>query len=324
LLDENGNIIATTTTDENGEYLFDSLTAGTYEVQFIAPDGSDFTTPNTTDDADDSDAAEDGKTGPVVIDTSLPEGNPGRDNRDVDAGIITECVKPVLTAGDVECSGTAYAVNFISSSTNVTASAGTVSGNKVVGIPLGTNVTITANEGVNCVSIITITGPTTCPATCTLPQLSAGQPLCEGTTYSVSFTTDKGTVTTTAGTISGNTITGIPLGTSVTVTATDGECISEVSVSSPSNCNGSICENPRITLSAPVCADDTYSVNFILDALASISTTSGIIGDGVITDIPSGTFIMITVSYPDCSDKMVGVSPPICRSPEFDLAIRKD
>jgi len=83
LKDENGNIIATTTTDENGFYEFTNLTPDTYSVQFILPDGSEFSPLNAGgDEATDSDAdpAMDGMTATVTL-TS------GENNEDLDAGI---------------------------------------------------------------------------------------------------------------------------------------------------------------------------------------------------------------------------------------------
>ncbi|MEZ4984505.1 MAG: SdrD B-like domain-containing protein [Saprospiraceae bacterium] len=50
LLDENGNVVQTTTTDGDGGYVF-TVTPGTYSVEFVAPDGTIFTTPNQGDDA---------------------------------------------------------------------------------------------------------------------------------------------------------------------------------------------------------------------------------------------------------------------------------
>ena len=51
------NFVATTTTDDNGYYLFSDLTPGDYYVEFIEPEGYDFTLQNQgADDAVDSDA----------------------------------------------------------------------------------------------------------------------------------------------------------------------------------------------------------------------------------------------------------------------------
>ena len=81
LLDENGLIIATTTTDEDGMYLFDGLPPGKYIVEFEAPTGRIYTVPNTGDDATDSDAdPTTGRTGVIMLGL-------GDDDLDNDAGI---------------------------------------------------------------------------------------------------------------------------------------------------------------------------------------------------------------------------------------------
>ncbi|MEL7423596.1 MAG: SdrD B-like domain-containing protein, partial [Bacteroidota bacterium] len=55
LKDADGNVIATTVTDDNGEYYFLGLDPGTYSVQFVIPDGFDYTSSNQGDDALDND-----------------------------------------------------------------------------------------------------------------------------------------------------------------------------------------------------------------------------------------------------------------------------
>ena len=84
LLDDAGAIIATRTTDSNGNYLFIDLAPGTYRVSFMKstlPVGSKLTTANAGDDAADSDAnPADGLTGTYTL-------APGETNLTVDAGI---------------------------------------------------------------------------------------------------------------------------------------------------------------------------------------------------------------------------------------------
>ncbi len=88
LLNNAGAKIDSTVTDANGKYLFDSLVAGTYTVQFVKPAGLDLVTKDTGTDDKDSDANPvDGKSSPVTLDTTQPLGSPARDNRDVDAGL---------------------------------------------------------------------------------------------------------------------------------------------------------------------------------------------------------------------------------------------
>ncbi|MEN0002598.1 MAG: SdrD B-like domain-containing protein [Bacteroidota bacterium] len=82
LKDENGMIIATTTTDDDGMYLFLGLTPATYSVQFELPDGFDFTFEDNGDDALDNDAI--ASMNGMTINTTL---DPGEIDLTWDAGI---------------------------------------------------------------------------------------------------------------------------------------------------------------------------------------------------------------------------------------------
>ena len=89
LRNDQGAIISTTTTNANGNYLFAGLQPGTYSVCFVAPAGTQLTTPNAGgNDGTDSDAAlADGCTGPYVL-------APGDSNLTVDAGIVPIPTQP--------------------------------------------------------------------------------------------------------------------------------------------------------------------------------------------------------------------------------------
>lgn len=227
---------------------------------------------------------------------------------------ITDCcVAPSLTVGEITCLGANYSVTFYSSTTNITTSVGTINGNIITGIPLGTDVTITATgSGTTCMNTVTVIAPSTCPLNCSLPKLTLGQALCNGTTYSVSFTTDKGIVTTNVGTITGNSITNIPLGTDVIVTATDGTCISKVSTKSPASC--SIVSPPGISLSGPICSADgsTYALNFIATPGVTVMASAGTVGVNTITDIAAGTTVSITMKALGYPDKVIIIQAPTC------------
>ncbi|MEY3122044.1 MAG: hypothetical protein RI993_869, partial [Pseudomonadota bacterium] len=81
LLNNAGAIVATQTTDSNGNYLFTDLVPGTYSVEFVAPSGFEFTVKDSGADASDSDAdPATGKTGTYTLQS-------GDDNRTVDAGL---------------------------------------------------------------------------------------------------------------------------------------------------------------------------------------------------------------------------------------------
>ena len=89
LLDGSGNKLDSTTTSSLGKYLFDSLTSGTYTVEFKAPVGQQFTIKDAgIDDTKDSDVNPSGKTGTYTIDTTKPAGDPTRDITTVAAGLI--------------------------------------------------------------------------------------------------------------------------------------------------------------------------------------------------------------------------------------------
>jgi len=81
LLDANGAVLSTQSTNANGEYLFTDLAPGSYRVQFVTPDGYQLTTANGAADDVDSDAGAGGLTGTYVL-------NAGDANRTVDAGLV--------------------------------------------------------------------------------------------------------------------------------------------------------------------------------------------------------------------------------------------
>ena len=86
----------TTTTASNGQYVFNNLQAGTYNLIFVAPTGNAFSPANSCgNDYSDSDADAGGSTGNIV----LPAGTC---NNTVDAGVYDNCLN-VITAGTICC-----------------------------------------------------------------------------------------------------------------------------------------------------------------------------------------------------------------------------
>ncbi|MEJ8851345.1 SdrD B-like domain-containing protein [Variovorax rhizosphaerae] len=80
LLDSTGAVVATQTTNANGNYLFTSLVAGSYSVQVVGANGYVFTGKDLGADATDSDADASGKTGVYTLGV-------GQQNLTVDAGV---------------------------------------------------------------------------------------------------------------------------------------------------------------------------------------------------------------------------------------------
>ncbi|RZN78569.1 MAG: T9SS type B sorting domain-containing protein, partial [Winogradskyella sp.] len=221
-----------------------------------------------------------------------------------------------------------YSVSYITDGTTVTATAGTVDtvNNMVTDIPLGTDITITSSNGAGCDTTLDIIGPDTCPTDCVQPDLTVGQAVCDavgGTTYTVSYTENTGaTLVVTGGTDNGDgTITGT-LGTDISVTATNGTCVLSIAVLSPTACDDP-CENPAISIGGTSCAADgstTYDVTYTATVGATVTASAGTVTPGAITGIPTGTDVVLTVSFPGCpSDTVVNVPSRNCEFPDISL-----
>ncbi|MDP3418833.1 SdrD B-like domain-containing protein [Falsiroseomonas sp.] len=85
LLSTSGAVLATTTTDASGFYLFDGLRPGEYIVRFNTPSGHTATLRDVGDDASDSDAAANGRTGIITL-------GQGAVVMTIDAGFIPDLV----------------------------------------------------------------------------------------------------------------------------------------------------------------------------------------------------------------------------------------
>jgi len=241
-----------------------------------------------------------------------------QDDHDV-SGIELLCQQPTLTVGKPECdpgNGT-YSVTYYSNVANVISSSGTISGSKITGITLGTNVVITASNGMNCSQSLTVQSPANCPGTggCEYPELTVGQPICTGGGFwAVSYSTDTGIMGTTGGTVGANIITNIPIGTNITVSASNGFCISRINVGSPTNC-GVPCANSPITISGPVCETNgagSYKINFTVDAGTNVIASTGTLSSGMVTGIPSGVDLTLTVTTPGCDTRVIVIPAGDC------------
>ncbi len=226
------------------------------------------------------------------------------------------CTTPNLTVSGAVCNGATYQVSF-NSNGNVTASAGTVSGNTVSGIAIGINLVLTSTSINGCESTqTTVLSPSSCvnpPIGCTPPTISAGNGVCSGTgMYSVSVTASSGAIiSSTSGIVSGNSVTGIPLGTAVTITATSASCTNSVTVSSPTDCT-TPCALTAVSYSVGSCTSFTYNVSVTNPSVATITASAGTVTPTEIINIPVETNVTITATIPGCTAQVITLSAPVC------------
>ena len=289
--------------------------AGTYKINFTVDAGTNVIASTGT-------LSSGMVTGiPSGVDLTLTVTTPGCDTRVIviPAGDCAVCQRPTLTVGKPECdpgNGT-YSVTYYSNVANISSSSGTISGSKITGITLGANVVITASNGMNCSQSLTVQSPANCPGTggCEYPELTVGQPICTGGGFwAVSYSTDAGIMGTTGGTVGANIITNIPIGTNITVTSTNGNCVTNVNVNSPTNC-GVPCANSPITISGPVCESNgagTYKINFTVDTGTIVIASTGTLNAGMVTGIPSGVDLTLTVTTPGCDTRIIVVPAGDC------------
>ncbi|WP_173021620.1 hypothetical protein, partial [Lewinella sp. W8] len=246
--------------------------------------------------------------------------------------IIEDCCPdtPILSIGSVECvDALTFQYTFaVSEGATVSSLNGSVNGN-VVTVSLNTNDVLTAYNDITCDEVsLSVTSPLTCVIDCEQPDLTLGNAICAGGTYSVAFTETTGatiSVTPLLGgiVIGANLITGVPLGVDLVVTAVnpnDVSCLTVLTATSPTaeEC-GPECPEELISVSAlGVCSADgsTYSVNFVLtgDAVLTTEPAVGTIGANQITGIPAGTNIRLIATDADCNkvDDILVTAPDCC------------
>lgn len=235
------------------------------------------------------------------------------DDHDV-AAVKLLCIKPTLTVGIPVCSqDNTYSVLFYSNVNTISADFGTIGGSTITNIPIGNHVTVTATNGENCTQTLVVMSPTSCNVSCEFPKLTAGQPLCTANnTYAVSFSNDLGNVSVSFGTISGNSVINIPIGTNIIITATNGNCVSRVSIESPTDCDVP-CANSPISISGPICDNNgTYRVNFITTPGTNVTSSIGTLSSGTVSNIPSGMSVTLTVTNQGCENRIINVPPSNC------------
>jgi SdrD B-like domain len=195
LLNASGSKIDSTVTDANGKYLFDSLSSGSYKVQFVKPANyGAFTTDNAGDDTKDSDVGQSGITHLITIDTSKPDADSLRNNPNIDAGLSCKPVINNAVATSATCkdgmaeknasitfstpsgdkydivAGATYTGGGYSTAKTVYISTGSLTG--IANPTAATQYTIRVFNGSNdCFTDITVTlNPVTCTSPCGSPN----------------------------------------------------------------------------------------------------------------------------------------------------------
>ncbi|MCX6218563.1 hypothetical protein [Spirosoma sp.] len=266
----------------------------------------------------------------VTLTATSPDGCPANTITITSPNCTVPCTNQPTISGSGTCdaSGTTYTINFTTGGgvSTVTASAGTVSGNTVTGIPVGTNVTLTANpSSAACTAATTTVNSPNCTVPCTNQPTISGSGTCDasGTTYTINFTTGGGvsTVTASAGTVSGNTVTGIPVGTNVTLTAnpSSAACTAATTTVSSPNCNPA-CLNPPSISGTGVCDANgtTYTINFTSSGgISTITASAGTVSGNTVTGVPVGTNVTLTANPSDaaCVASTNIVTSPNCTVP---------
>lgn len=240
---------------------------------------------------------------------------------------------PLLTADVGMCMGDFYTVMFTSNGI-VSVNVGTINGN-IIKVPKGQKLSIIAKDIYGCAtSQIDINAPDCIspPTNCTPPKLSAGQGVCTGDRlYSVALNFADGVkIKTSAGVldIDAKSVTNIPLGTKVTVTAGEVGCETSIDVNSPSEdaCkpNTIPCSGAAFSASAGICLGATYDVYFVPLVGATISASAGKVGKGVLKDIPMGLAVTLVATFENgCPEQELIISSPVTTKPLLTVTADK-
>ncbi|QDK82140.1 DUF11 domain-containing protein [Spirosoma sp. KCTC 42546] len=217
------------------------------------------------DSTPDNDPTNDG-TAQNDVTTGNHKTNPNDDEDDADPEPITvtpACTPPTPTATAASRCGTGT-VTLTATGCNATYPARWFS-NAALNAQVGTGnsfttpaITATTTYYVACVKDATCksAGASVVATVNPAPTLTVSNVVCAANllTYSLSFAS-TGTVTSTAGTLSGNTVTGITAGTSITLTATLNGCTTVLPVTAPNCACPTV--NPPTGNSASICAGTT-------------------------------------------------------------------
>jgi hypothetical protein len=285
-------------------------------------------------------------TGTVGTNVTVLAGLAGCDTK---GGVITspvscttDCVNPLVSVSGPVCDGNNISYHLsvtlpagvtLTASASATITTGVNPLVKIVTVPLGTNVTLTAGNGTCVDDIRAFVAPTDCPP-CVAPALTLTGPTCDTATgtYSVEYTTSAGTsITASSGLVTPTMITGITIGTNVTVVASSA-CGARTmeTMFSPVTCPVTpACALVELSIGQAVCQDGTtYIASVTVTGGASITVLGGTYNNGVVTgtvgtnvtvlaglagcDTKGGVITSPVSCTTDCVNPLVSVSGPVC------------
>jgi Ig-like domain CHU_C associated len=247
------------------------------------------------------------------------------------SSVVTVNALPTITVDTTFCSADllTYTINF-SGNGVVTTSAGTVSGNSVINIPAGLDVTLTVTNSVGCIVTQTINSPTcNCPII-DAPVSDGNKNICQGQiipnlTVSVGENTttdwyDANLILVASNTLSYlPTTTQYPLGGTFYVQARNlqNNCVSTTRTPVSLTINSL----PTLSAGIPACSTDllTYSVSFTSDGV--VISSAGIVSNNIVSGIPTGTNIVLTATSSAGCITTQKVNSPFCNCPTVNLPI---
>ena len=209
----------------------------------------------------------------------------------------------------------------------VTASAGTVSGNTVMGVPTGTNIVLTATSTAGCQTTLNVNAPN-CACPNVNAPISAGDQnaTCVGTAIpSVSVTVNAGETADWYDAPTGGNL----LASATTYQPTQRRTFHVEARNTTTNCvsasriSVSVSQNalPSLSITGVACSADlkTYDVNFITDGV--VTTSAGTVSGNTVTGVPAGTNTVLTATSSAGCQTTLNVNAPNCVCPTVNAPI---
>ncbi len=267
--------------------------------------------------------------------------SPCSDATSTASGVVTINSLPTLSVGATTCNADllTYSVLFASNGV-VISSAGTVSGNTIINIPTGLDVTLTATSNTGCAVTKTVSSPN-----CTCPKVNApisggNQTICQGQTipaltvnvganetgdwYNASGTLVASSTLSYTPTVAQYPLGQYPLGETFYVQAknTTTNCVSATRTAISLTINAL----PTLNIGIRACSPNllTYSVSFTSDGVvtSSVGTVSAAAAAaGIVSGIPTGTNVILTATSSTGCVVTQTISSPNCSCPTVNVPV---